>query len=122
MGHVADGHDHRVADGHDHRVADGHDQNCEQDDAHDHHHAVHEPDDHGQNCEPDDDRDRHYRDADDLGDRQHLLVVADDCPLQKALPAGQFSRLDLCEVYAQNQSFRRVAWHRDAIAYSTNKD
>jgi hypothetical protein len=48
--------------------------------------------------------------------------VADDCLLQKALPDDQFARHDLCEDDAQNQGFRRVAWHIDAIAKTTNKD
>jgi hypothetical protein len=76
----------------------------------------------GQNCGPDD---QNYRDAGalgDLDDLQHQLGVADDCPLQKALPDDQFARHDRCEDDAQNQGFRRVAWHLDAIAKTTNKD
>ena len=58
----------------------------------------------------------------DLDDLQHQLGVADDFPLQKVLPDGQFARHDLCEDDAQNRGFRRVAWHIDAIAKTTNKD
>jgi hypothetical protein len=91
-------------------------------DAHDRHHAAHEPDDHGQNYEPDDQNCRAAGDLGDLDDLQHQLDVADDCLLQKALPDDQFARHDLCEDDDQNQGFRRVAWHIDAIAKTTNKD
>jgi len=57
-----------------------------------------------------------------LDDRQHLLDAVVYCPLQKVSPDGQFFRLDLGEGDAQNQGFRRVAWHSDAIAKTTNKD
>jgi hypothetical protein len=87
-----------------------------------HHHAAHEPDDHGQNYEPDDQNCRAAGDQVDLDDLQHQLGVVDDCLLQKALPDGQFARHDLCEDDDQNQGFRRVAWHIDAIAKTTNKD
>ncbi|MGA0875280.1 MAG: hypothetical protein ACO3Q6_08595, partial [Ilumatobacteraceae bacterium] len=99
---------------------DGHDQMVSLVDALDRHHEAHEPDDHDQNFSPDDQNDR--ADLDDLDDLQHQLGVADDCLLQKALPDGQFARHDLCEDDAQNQGFRRVAWHIDAIAKTTNKD
>jgi hypothetical protein len=88
-------------------------------DALDRHHEAHEPDDHDQNCEPDD---LNYHGVDDLDDLQHQLGAADDFPLQKALPDGQFARHALCEDDAQNRGFRRVAWHIDAIAKTTNKD
>jgi hypothetical protein len=87
-----------------------------------HLHAGHEPDDHDQNFEPDDQNCRDAGDQVDLADLQRQLGVADDYPLQKALPDGQFARHDLCEDDAQNQGFRRVAWHIDAIAKTTNKD
>ena len=77
-------------------------------------------DDLGQNCEPDDPDDRVA--LGDLDGHQHQLGVADDFPLQKVLPDGQFARHDLCEDDAQNRGFRRVAWHIDAIAKTTNKD
>jgi hypothetical protein len=91
-------------------------------DALDRHREAHEPDDHGQNYEPDDQNCRAAGDQVDLDDLQHQLGVVDDCLLQKALPDGQFARHDLCEDDDQNQGFRRVAWHIDAIAKTTNKD
>lgn len=77
-------------------------------------------DDLGQNCGPDDLIGRVA--LGDLDDLQHQLGVVVDCPLQKALPDDQFARHDRCEDDAQNQGFRRVAWHLDAIAKTTNKD
>ena len=77
-------------------------------------------DDLDQSYEPDD---RDDRDAlGDLDDLQHLLGVADDCLLRMDALVGLFARHDLCEDDAQNQGFRRVAWHIDAIAKTTNKD
>ena len=88
--------------------------------------AAHGPD---QNFSPDDPDDQNYRDAlgdrvdlDDHDDHQHLLDVEGDCPLQRASPDGQYARHGLGADDVQNQGFRRVAWHNDAIAKTTNKD
>ena len=126
-------------------MADDHDQSCEPDDLN-----YRGADDHGRNFEPDvlgdlnyrgaaDDLDQNFSpdepidlnyhdvlgdrvDLDDHDDRQHLLDVEGDCPLQRASPDGQYARHGLGADDVQNQGFRRVAWHNDAIAKTTNKD
>ncbi|MFM7763027.1 MAG: hypothetical protein ACKO73_08720, partial [Acidimicrobiaceae bacterium] len=65
--------------------------------------------DHDQTVAADDAR--HLRGADDRVDHD-----------QTVWPDGHFAHHDLCEDDAQNQNFRRVAWHLDAIAKATNKD
>ena len=86
-------------------------------------------DDRGQNCGPDVLDDLNYHDVlddrvdqVDHDDHQHLLDVEGDCPLQRASPDGQYARHGLGADDVQNQGFRRVAWHNDAIAKTTNKD
>ena len=131
-------------------AADDLDQNFSPDDAHGRHHEAHAAHGPDQNCEPDEPDDPNYRDAahgpdqnfspddpddlnyhdvlgdrvdlDDHDDHQHLLDVEGDFPLQKALPDGQYARHGLGADDVQNQGFRRVAWHNDAIAKTTNKD
>jgi len=75
-------------------------------------------DDHGQNFLLGDQNCLGAGDLSGLGDHRdlHLLDVVDDYLLQTVEPDDRCARHYLCEVRDQNQVYRRVAWHLDAIA------